>query len=233
MPKMIDWFRTIAFALNDSEPNHEFQRYTLEMMVAAYNAGVCLVHKYREDLFTELRIVELEEGQYQDVRGCCTKILDVLDQTDEDGNTIKSLSGSKRTTTKVNRNWKKPSCLTYTGTGDSDYIIDNVTTDPHMDGRFKVEPAVPCDTEAYARVKCVSPPCPITEADVNDMPAVPCVMLTALWYFVLARMQEGDRFTETPFSMMQYNHKMFFEILDVVQRQEDQIESPEESDGGM
>lgn len=229
---LIDWFQTIAFALNDDEPSHAFERYPLDKMVAAYNAGVCLVHKYREDLFTELRISKLEAGQYQDLRGCCGKILAVLDQTDADGNTIKPLSSSKRTSTKVNRNWRKPSCLVREGAPDG-YVIDNITLDSNMPGRFKVDPPVPCDTNVFVRVKCVTPPCPITEADVNDIPAVPCEMLTALWHFVMARMLTGDRYTETTFNAMQYNDRMFFTILDIVQRQEDKMDEPKESDGGM
>lgn len=229
---IIDWFKTLAFALNDDEPNHEFSRYPLEQMVAAYNAGLCLVFKYREDLFTELRIVKLECGEYQDVRGCCTKILGVLDQTDEHGNTIKPLSTSKRTSTKVNRNWKKPSCIVFSDAPDG-YVVGSATLDSNMDGRFKIDPPVPPDVDAYVRVKCVSPPCPLNVEDVNSTPAVPCEMLTALWYFVMARMQEGDRFTEVPFSVMQYNHKMFFDILGVVEQQEDKTEDPKENDGGM
>lgn len=226
MQTLLSWFESIAFALNDDEPDHNFTRYPLERLVQAYNAGVCLVFKYREDLFTEWRIVKLTPGEYQDVRGCCAKVLEVADQTDEDGNTIKSLVGSRDTNTKVIRNWKKPSCIIHPDAPQG-YVIANASLDMSMDGRFKVDPPVPCDSDVYVRVKCVSPPCPITEADVNSTPLVDCTMTTALWYFILARMQAGDRFAEAPFANMQFNHKMFFEILDVVQRQEDKLESPE------
>lgn len=225
---MLDWFKSIAFALNDSEPAHEFARYPVGQMVNAYNAGLCLVSKYRPDLFTEYTVVKLKGGKYQDTRGCCVNVFDVTDQTDKDGNIIKELSGTRDTKTKVKTIWNKPSCITYEGATDG-YVIDNVDIDPNMNGRFTVEPPVPCDVDAYARVKCVTRPCSLGESEVNSTPAIACDMLSALWYFVLARMQAGDRFTEVPYTNMQYNHKMFFEILGVVMQQEDHFESPEEA----
>lgn len=221
----LQWFETIAFALNDSEPDHEFARYPLEQMVAAYNAGLCLVEKYRPDLFTEWRIVKLDEGSYQDVRGCCANVLEVVSQTDEHGNTIKEIHGSRDTTTTTKKMWKKPSCIQFHG----DYLVENASIDQNMNGRFTVDPPVPCDTDAYVRVKCVSGACRLTVDGLNSMHTVECAMMSALWYFVLARMQAGDRFTEVPYDNMRYNHKMFFDILGIVEAKERAIESPEEA----
>ena len=226
--KLIDWFKSIAFVLNDAEEGHEFSRYTLRQMVQAYNAGLCLVVKYRPDLFTEWKIVQLREGRLQDTRACCDNVLGVAGQTDRWGNTVKDLDGGRETTTKVKRNWKKPSCINFTGAPDG-YTISNVDIDKNMNGRFSVDPPVPCDAEVFVRVKCVAGPCPINEADVEAESYVECDMMTALWYFVLARMQAGDQFTEVTFAAMRFNHKMFFEVLGVVQRQEDRFDSPEEA----
>lgn len=226
--KLIDWFKTIAFTLNDDEPGHEFTRYPLDKMVAAYNAAMCLVYKYRQDLFTEWRIVKLTSGKYQDMRGCCDRILDVADQTDEQGNVIKSLQGARNTTTTVKRNWKKPSCIARPNAPDG-YVIDNASIDSNMNGRFEVNPPVPCEVDAYVRVKCVAGPCPVDVANINAEVNAECDMAVAAWYFVLARMQAGDRFSNGAGQNMQYNHRMFFDILGVVQRQEDRIESPEEA----
>lgn len=226
--KYIEWFKTIAFALNDDEPGHEFTRYPLTQLVAAYNAAMCLVYKYRPDLFTEWRIVELTAGKYQDTRGCCDQILSVADQTDELGNVIKSISGSRKTSTTLPRNWKKPSCLVRPDAPNG-YVVENVSIDSNMNGRFEVNPPVPCDVKAYVRVKCVAGPCPLKEANLNAEFDSQCDMTTAAWYFVLARMQAGDRFSNAAARSVQNNHRMFFEILGVVQRQEDKIESPEEA----
>lgn len=224
-----DWLKTIAFALNDDEPNHEFTRYPVDKLLAALNAARCLGYKYREDLFTEWRIVKLEAGKYQDVRGCCDKVLEVSDQTDIDGNIIKELLGSRKTTTTVKRRWNKPSCINRPFAPDG-YVIDNASLDKNMSGRFEVSPPVPCDVDAYVRVKCVSGPCPLDETHLNEpFGAGSCDLTTAAWYFVLARMQAGDRFSNGTVQNMQYNHRMFFDILGVVQRQEDRIDSPQEA----
>lgn len=225
---LLKWLESIAFALNDDEVNHEFTRYTKERMVQAYNAGMCLVVKYRPDLFTEWKVVQLKEGRIQDTRSCCDNVLGVAGQTDRWGNTIRDLDGGRNTTTKVKRKWKKPSCINFTGATDG-YVINNIDIDKNMNGRFMVDPPVPCDAEVFVRVKCVAGPCPIGVADLETTPYVDCVMMTALWYFILGRMQAGDKFTEVTFAAMQANHKMFFDILGVMQRQEDRIESPEEA----
>lgn len=226
---LINWFKTIAFALNDDEPGHEFARYPVKYMVAALNDALCLVYKYRQDLFTEWRIVKLEGGKYQDVRGCCDQVLEVADQTDAQGNVIKTLHGSRDTTSMVKRNWKKPSCLVRTNAPDG-YVIDNAALDPNMNGRFTVNPPVPCGVDAYARVKCVAGPCPYDEAGINSTVDAHCDLMVAAWHFVLARMLEGDRFTNAASSNMSATHyRMFFEILGIVQRQEEMIESPEKA----
>lgn len=226
MQTLHQWFESIAFALNDDEPDHAFTRYPLQRMVQAYNAGILLVYKYREDLFTEWKIVKLTPGQYQDTRGCCDKILEVAEQTDANGNTIKDIGSKNSVVSKGTENWNKPSCLSYPD-APSGYTVESVELDMEMDGRFKVTPTVPCDTEVYVRVKCVAGPCPISEADIEGTAAVNSVMLSALWFFVLAQMQAGDRYTETPFTNMRYNHGMFFKILEVVQKKEDEFETPE------
>lgn len=227
-----DWFRTIAFALNDDEPGRPFQRYPLKDMVNAFNQAMCLVAKYRMDLFTELRVVQLEAGVHQDVRGCCSQVLDVLEQTDANGNIINSLSGARTKTTTVKRHWKKPSCLRKSGEVPGGYLVDNATIDRNLNGRFDVDPPVPCGVAAYVKVKCVSTPCPLDVTQENqEMPGgADCVYLVAAWHYVLATMMTGDRYDNAAGSQdKQYHYRMFFDILGIVQRQEDRIESPEQA----
>ena len=225
---LYDWLRTIAFALNDSEPGKEFRRYPIRDMIAAYNAALCLVAEYRPDLFTELRIVELVPGKYQDVRGCCDNVLDVLDQVTAEGDIVKSLTGARRRPTTVKRNWKKPTCLSRRA-ADIGYLVDNADIDKNLNGRFTVDPPVPCDTEAYVMVKCVAKPCPISVEDQNAEINAGCAMTTAAWHYVLARMLSGDRFANAAGGDAAYHFRMFFEVLGVEQTQERQIESPEEA----
>lgn len=228
MSTMRDWFGTIAFALNDNEPNHEFTRYELDKLIAAYNAAMCLVYKYRPDIFTEWEVVRLTTGRYQDMRGCCDQILTVADQVTADGATIKELTGSRETKTKTKRHWRKPSCITFSDAPDG-YVVNNINIDANMNGRFTVDPPVPPGVEVYVRVKCVSAPCPVDASQMNASFDTMCDMNVAAWHFVLARMLTGDRFAQAVNHDMQYHYQMFFQILGVVQTQEDRIESPEEA----
>lgn len=224
MNTLNEWLRTIAATLGDDEPGAPFQRYAVKDMMAALNSALCLVAKYRPDLFTELRNIKLQPGKYQDVRGCCANVLGVLEQTDERGNIIKEVSSSRATTTKVSRVWKKESCIKPIGL---EYAITNVIIDPSLNGRFEVFPPVPCGVEAYALVKCVRAPCSYTNRTVDF--DGDCTMHTAAWHYVLATMLAGDRFEANNQQSSQYHYRMFFDILGVVQKQEDRIESREKA----
>lgn len=221
-----DWLRTIASVLNDDEPGRPFQRYLVKDLLAAYNAALCLVARYRSDLFTELRVVKLKAGKYQDARGCCSKVLDVLDQTDLNGNVIRELNNARATTTTARRHWKKPSCLAQSV---DDYIINSARIDPNLDGRFVVSPPVPCGIEAYVLVKCVEQPCDYSALMLNQNMHHDCIHNVAAWHYVLATMLSGDRHDNGASKDQSYHYRMFFDILGIVQKQDDRAESKEQA----
>lgn len=218
-----EWFISVAFALNDAEPGREFQRYPLREMVEAYNAAICLVGKYRGDLFTELRIVRLASGKWQDVRGCCLNVLAVTDQVDAAGNIIKELDSATKKPRMAARNWNKPSCL---ANPDAPYLIERVDIYPNLNGRFTVEPPVPCDIEAYVMVQCVNQPCPLDIAALNGEMNIGCEYVAAAWHYVLARMLSGDRFSNAAGGDARYHFNMFFQLLGIIQQAEDRLENP-------
>lgn len=221
-----NWLRTIAAALNDDEPGRPFQRYQIKDMLAAYSAALCLVGRYRADLFTELRVIRLRAGKYQDARGCCSKVLDVLDQTDANGNVIHEISDARASTTTTRRNWKKPSCLAL---ASDDYFISNIRIDSNLDGRFTVTPPVPCGVAAFVMVKCVQQPCDYNEAALNQEMNHDCIYNVASWHYVLATMLSGDRHDNGASKDQSYHYRMFFDILGIVQKQDDRIESKEQT----
>lgn len=224
-----EWFDSIAFALNDDEPGHEYTRYPLKRMIAAFNEAMVIAAKYRIDLFTETVVMKLQSGTYQDARGCaCHNVLDVLAQTDAQGGVIKKLIGVRDTTTKKVRNWRKPSCIRRPVTEDG-YEVNNAEIDQNLNGRFTVEPPVPCGVDAYVKVKCVQTPCPITEADGNDSVRYAGDLIAASWHYVLAKMLTGDRYSQSAHAQAQYHYKLFFDLLGIVHQQEIRIESPEEA----
>lgn len=226
MGTFVQWLQTIAAALNDDETGRPFQRYALKDMVAAYNAAACLAARYRMDLFTELKVLHLQPGKYQDARGCCSMVLDVMDQVDAQGNVIRELKGSRAKNTVVQRNWKKPSCI---GSSATEYRVRSVDLDPNLNGRFSVYPPVPCGIEAYVMTKCVTKPCDYTVADQNKEFNGECTLSVAAWHYVLATMLTGDRFANGAGGDKSYHYRMFFDILGIVQKQEDRIESKEQA----
>lgn len=222
-----EWFDTVAFALNDDEPNHEYARYPLKQMMAAFNEAMTIAAKFRIDLFTERVVIKLQAGTYQDARGCgCSMVLDVVSQTDEAGGVIKKLLGARDTTTKTKRNWRKPSCIRRP---ESEYVIDNIDIDANLNGRFTVDPPVPCGTDAYVSVKCARLPCPVGEADANSAMNIQGDLVAAAWHYVLAKMLTGDRYSQTASVQSQNHYKMFFELLGILYQREQQIESPPEA----
>lgn len=221
------WLKTVASALGDAEPGHEFQRYTLTNMIAAYNAALCLIQRYRPDWFTEVRQVKLTTGRYQDVRSCCANVLDVLEQVDANGNSIRLLHGARDKRTTAKRLWKKMTCLPIPA--GQTFVLTNVDIDKNLNGRFTVEPPVPCQTNVYVRIKCVTQPCVLTEAGIDNAMPSSCIYATAAWHYVLATMLAGDQFASAAAGGKNFHYQLFFNLLGAVQKQEAQIESREEA----
>lgn len=218
--------KTIAFALNDDEPNHEFTRYPIESVLMALNDAMCMVFKYRPDLYTEWRIIKLTAGRHQDARGCCSNILAIAEQTDQYGNIIKTLGNTRRTNTAAKIRWRKPSCIVPKDAPNG-YVIDYVTTDDNMNSRFEVVPPVPCDTDVYVRAKCVARPCSYGLADLDKPFNVDCDAIVAVKHFILAWLLAGDRFVNAAQTgnTNQYHIQMAYNILGIQQKAEDRIES--------
>ena len=217
------WLITVASALNDAEPGREFHRYPLRDYVAAYNAAMSLVAKHRGEDFIDLVKVKLRAGKHQDARQCCSHVLGVVDQIDDKGNIIKQLSATSK---KVKNKWRKPSCVTSTSATAS-YIMLATIIDTQMNGRFTVEPPVPCDVDVYVLVKCVTKAGNATEAStVTTEIDSGSFIHTAAWHYVLARMLSGDRHAGSSDSTSAIHYKLFFEMLGVAMRQEDLLENP-------
>lgn len=220
MGTLLSFLRTVAFALNDDEPGAPFQRYTLENMISAYNKALALAAEYREDLFTEYELIRLEAGRYQDVRSCCKKVLDVMDQARADGSLIREL-GMRSTTSKVSTRWKKPSCVSQATQG---FVIASVDLDRNMDGRFIVEPPVPCGVEVFVHLKCVHVAPTYGAASVNEIIDEDSPLHAAVWHYVLAMMLSGDRFSNPAGADKQYHFRMFFDMLGIVLKQSERLE---------
>ncbi|KMQ97346.1 hypothetical protein RF55_2319 [Lasius niger] len=194
-------------------------------MVAAYNAALCLVASYRPDLFTDFEVIELVPGIYQDARCACSKVLDIVAQTDANGNVLRRIDGTKNTDQTAKRKWNKPSCLT--SGGESDYYVSYANLLAGMNGQFEVNPSVPTAGSYYVMVKCAKKPCPLMEADLLSGSASldgDCSDNVAAWHYVMARMLSGDRFSNGALERSQLEYRMFFQVLGVVERQDEKYE---------
>lgn len=220
MDTLYAFLRTVAFSLNDDEPDAPFQRYALDKMISAYNKALGLAAEYREDLFTEYELIRLETGRYQDARSCCKKVIDVMDQARADGSLIREL-GMRSTTSKVSTKWKKRSCLSQAAQG---FVITSVDLDRNMDGRFIVEPPVPCGVEVFVHVKCVHVAPAYAVASVNTPIDGDSPLHAAVWHYVLAMMLSGDRFSNPANADKQYHFRMFFDMLGIVLKQGERLE---------
>lgn len=218
------WLITVASALNDAEPGREFHRYPLRDYVAAYNAAMSLVATHKGEAFIDLVKVKLRAGKHQDARQCCSHVLGVIDQIDEQGNIIKQLSTTAK---KVKNKWRKQSCVSSSAASVPEYLMIATTVDTQMNGRFTVEPPVPCDTDVFVLVKCVRKTGDATEASTitTEVDGTDFIH-TAAWHYTLARMLSGDRHAGSADSTSAMHYKLFFEMLGVAMRQEDLLENP-------
>lgn len=227
-----EWFRTIAASLNDDKPDHPFRRYLLKDLVAYFNDAVCMIAKHRPELFMERKNIKLQCGSYQDTRGCCSNISQIIAQTDVNGNIIRELSTNRKTDTKVRSVWNKPSCLTAAHrdpvTGNPlGYMIDTVSLDIRDNNGFSVYPPVPAQGDYFALVNCQAAPCLMTEAGVLDgsaTMAVDCGYLAAVRFFVMGWALAGDRHSSAAQAESTRMFSLFFQWLGVAEAQEKKFE---------
>lgn len=222
-----DWFRTIAAVLGDDEPNRPFQRYPLKDLVAAFNRGASIVHKYRPDLFTETRKVKLVAGSNQQALGCFDNVLEILAQVDKNGGIIKRLTSTKdakKTKGLIKNTWKKPSCIIRTDENNTEipYEISYAIVEDGMNGHFVVEPPVPCDTDAFILAKGIIP---LPTLDLNDVLQggqfeFSEFHLTCIWHYILFSMLIGDRHATGAVTEAFNHNNMFFNYLAIELKQE-------------
>ena len=222
-----DWFRSVAASLNDDAPNAPFKRYALSDLLHYFNDAMCLIAKYRPDLFQEITNVKLQCGELQDVRACCTTIIEVVGQADANGNLVKHIQANKKTDTKVRSKWTKPSCLSKGLTDPVSgaplaFVLDGVSIDTALNGRFTVSPAVPPDADVYLMLQCVQQPARLTEASVLGGTELceDCGYLAIARFYVLGWALTGDRHSEAATAEAVRAFQMFLSLLGIAEKQE-------------
>lgn len=191
--KAYDFLLSIAAQLGDGNPARPFRRYPLRDLAVYLSEGMCFVASHRPDLFTDLVVMKLATGVHQDARCCgCANVIGVLAQIDEDGNTVKDLGAVGSSSARTSR-WYRAPCRV-TAAGDEVPAIQGITIEPGMNGVFAVDPPVPPGADMWVKLKCVTAPREITEADIMaGASLLQCRFLPALRSYVLYRALMGDR----------------------------------------
>ena len=214
-----EFLRTIAAQLGDDRPNSPFRRYTLKDLAAYYSEAMCFVAANRPDLMTEMVIVKLQPGTYQDAAKCCgcTNIISIEAQVDADGRIIKDLSSTGKATAKTS-SWYRPICKD-ANTGGTLIISTEIISG--MNGWFTVDPPIPVGEDVWVMVKCVKPPAATTEADIlNGASTGTCTFLPAIRSYILYRALQGDRHAVGASTEAQNELKSAYNYLGVTQKAE-------------
>lgn len=196
---VLDFFKTVVESLGDGKPGAEFRRYPLRSVLAAYNEALCFVATLRRDLFTRMVIMKLVPGITQDAKCCgCKDITGIMAQVLEDGTLVKDLSKASAVSYQT-VGWYRVPCP------PSEPRIQSVGFEAGLTGVFSVYPPVPTAADMWVRIKCVTSPHQLIEADlyggtspIDESPIPPasikwCSFQPAVRSYMLARLLVGDR----------------------------------------
>lgn len=223
--RVYDFLLSIASQLGDNSPTRPFRRYLLADMVTYYQEALCFVASHRPDLFTDMMVMKLETGSYQDARCCgCTNVTGIVAQIDADGNTVKDLSSSGSISTKTSR-WFRSPCRTASD-GTTTPVISSVSIEPGMNGVFTVDPPVPPGVDMWVKLKCVGTPAKPTLADVMSTASTTgCTFLPAIRNYIRYLALGGDRHAVGASTEAQTELKNAYTYLGVQIKYEERQES--------
>ena len=193
-----DFLRSVAAQLGDDRPNKPFMRYALKDLITYYNEALCFVATNRPDLFTEVTVMKLSPGLYQDARCCgCGNVIELIAQVDKDGNIVRQLDGADMGSSGGQQTrWYRSICKAKpTDATAAKYVITGFEVQADMNGVFLVQPPVPPGVDVWVALKCVRTPIQGDEGSVRGGATTPtdCKFLPGIRSYVLYRALQGDR----------------------------------------
>lgn len=197
--RLYDFLRSIVAQLGDDRPGKPFMRYPMSLVLAFYNEAMCFVATNRPDLFTEIVIVKLQPGIFQDARCCdCNNVLELVAQVDAQGNILRKLDTADATSSSGQQSrWFRPVCRTVPADGGAPppYVLSTYEIQLDMNGVFSVDPPLPPGVDAWVAVKCVKNPLAASDDGVMRGASTPadCKFLPGIRSYVLYRLLQGDR----------------------------------------
>jgi len=175
--------RGLAADLKDDAPGNEFIAYPRSLLIQWFNDGLCLLGRWRPDLFSRTRKVTLTPGSEQSIEGCSV-FGSVVSTVLPDGREVPV----RRTSYPASQVWRKAPCLT----APKDYVIDSYSFDTAQKTTFYVHPPVPPGRAVMAVIVCASVPENLSVADLEAEIDADCYQVAMVKQFVLAQAYSQD-----------------------------------------
>jgi hypothetical protein len=173
----------LAGDLKDDAPGNAFVGYPEPLLIQWFNDGLCLLARWRPDLFARTREVVLAPGSQQEVVDCGV-FGSVVSTVLPDGREVPA----RRTNYTASQVWTKPSCLRPAG----QYIVDSYSFDTAQKTTFYVHPPVPPGKPVRAKVVCAQTPPNLSVADLDQDVDADCYQVAMVKHYVLAQAYSQD-----------------------------------------
>jgi hypothetical protein len=169
--------------LKDNAPGYEFTAYSRDLLILWFNDGLCLLARWRPDLFSRTREVVLTPGSEQRVVGCSV-FGSVVSTVLPDGRE----SPVRRSSYTASLVWRKPSCLK----PPNDFVVDSYSFDTTQKTTFYVHPPVPPGKPVKVKVVCTDVPANFEITDLDSEVDADCYQIAMTRHYVLAQAYAQD-----------------------------------------
>lgn len=198
----------LAVDLGDSEPGHEFSRWSQAQLLGYVNEGLCMIGSLNPGMRSKPTILVLSPGSEQSL-GCCDRLSNVIGQVDADGNVIASLSKGSLT---MSLRWNKAPCLKTNLTGPA-FRLKSYTNNAADARFFTVSPPVPPGTIVRLKVICSRNDGGYgLEDEVDD---VDCGLVVAAKFWAIFRAHFVDDEKSPEYNKAMTAVKLFFQLINV------------------
>ena len=204
--------------LDDAYPNHEFSIWGKEQLLKYFNEALCLIAAHRPDMFTELKVVKVDNcSNYLDLCDC-VKVLDVLGQSDKHGNHIRPIP--KRAIKNAVWTGHRKAKILETELTEYEILSGSVLVRVYPEN---LDP----NKDIYVVVRCSVEPKTYDLHD--DAPDERCAFLAAARHWVLynAKMIDGE-FSQSMQNQAREHREMFTNILGLVKQADTELEHQNE-----
>jgi len=173
----------LAGELKDNAPGYEFTAYSRKLLLVWLNDGLCLLARWRPDLFSRTRTVTLAPGSEQSIEGCSvfgSVVAMLLDNGKE--------LPVRRSSYMASRIWRKPECLK----PPKFYVIDSYSFDTTQKTTFYVHPAVPPGKPVRVKIVCSEIPADLDVTSLDAPIDADCYQLAMTRHYALAQAYAQD-----------------------------------------